>query len=797
MKKILLVSLLLTLLLETKAQTTQNIRGNLTDKESKYPLIGVTVVILGSNPIIGTVTDQNGDYKLNAVPVGRYVLKITYLGYIEQTIPNVVVTSGKEVIMNFQLTESVTQMDEIVVKPVNDKTATNSEMAVVSARSFNLEEAMRYAGSRNDPARMAANFAGVSGASDGRNDIIIRGNSPLGLLWRMNGIEIPNPNHFGASGTTGGPVSMLNTNLLDKSDFMTAAFPANFGNATSGVFDLQMRNGNNEKREYLGQVGFNGFEFGAEGPFSKNSKASYLINYRYSTLGVFKAFGVNFGTGAAIPLYQDLSFKFNFPTKKYGKFTVFGMGGLSYIELLDSKADTTKKSANFYGNDGRDIYFTSNMGVVGASHEYFFNSSTYGKLVLAFSATSNTVRQDSVGRFLSTGSLNPNAIFTEYGNKFIQDRISLNYSINKKFNAKNTLNTGINIDRIGIDLKDSTIQTAPYGVWKKLRNSQGANFLLQAWVQWQHRFSERLTLNTGLHYQQFSLNNDYAIEPRLGIKYQLNDKMALNFGAGVHNQIQPLLVYYIQTRLPNGSYESNNKNLSFTNSNQFVLGFDYNFAPAWRLKAETYYQKLRNVPVTTFSSSFSMLNAGANFDPLGRDSLASNGSGQNYGFELTIEKFFSKGFYLLSSNSLFESKYTGSDGVERNTAFNGNFVFNILGGKEWKLGQKHTLSIDTKVTYAGGRRHTPINIEKSVAQSKTVYYDDQAFTLKYKDYFRTDVKIGFKRDGKRISQQWSVQIDNIFNTQNVFLEKYSVVENKLTTTNQLGLFIVPQYRILF
>jgi hypothetical protein len=330
-----------------------------------------------------------------------------------------------------------------------------------------------------------------------------------------------------------------------------------------------------------------------------------------------------------------------------------------------------------------------------------------------------------------------------------------------------------------------------------LRNSQGANFLFQAWVQWQHRFSERLTLNSGLHYQQFSLNNDYAIEPRLGIKYQLNDKMALNFGAGVHNQIQPLLIYYIQTRLPNGSYESNNKNLSFTNSNQFVLGFDYNFAPDWRLKAETYYQKLRNVPVTTFSSSYSMLNAGANFDPLGRDSLASNGSGQNYGFELTIEKFFSKGFYLLSSNSLFESKYTGSDGVERNTAFNGNFVFNILGGKEWRLGQKHTLSIDTKVTYAGGKRHTPINIEKSVAQSKTVYYDDQAFTLQYKDYFRTDIKIGFKRDGKRISQQWSLQIDNIFNTQNIFIEKYSVLENKLTTTNQLGLFIVPQYRILF
>ena len=338
---------------------------------------------------------------------------------------------------------------------------------------------------------------------------------------------------------------------------------------------------------------------------------------------------------------------------------------------------------------------------------------------------------------------------------------------------------------------------APYGVWKKLRDTQGSNFLFQAWLQWQHRFSERLTLNSGLHYQQFSLNNSYAIEPRLGLKYQLNDKMSFNFGAGVHNQIQPLVVYYIQTRQADGSYLSNNKNLGFTNSNQFVLGFDYNFAPNWRMKAETYYQKLRNVPVTTFSSSYSMLNAGADFNIPGRDSLASNGTGQNYGVELTIEKFFSDGFYLLSSNSLFQSKYTGSDGVERNTAFNGNFVFNILGGKEWRLDQKHTLSIDTKVTYAGGKRHTPINIHKSVAESKTVYYDHQAFTLQYKNYFRTDVKIGFKRDGKHISQQWSVQIDNIFNIQNVFIEKYNVADGKLTTTNQLGLFIVPQYRILF
>jgi hypothetical protein len=149
---------------------------------------------------------------------------------------------------------------------------------------------------------MASNFAGVSGANDARNDIIIRGNSPSGLLWQLEGLNIPNPNHFGSLSSTGGPVSMLNNNVLDKSDFMTSAFPAQYGNALSGVFDLSLRNGNNEKYEFLGQVGFNGFELGAEGPFSKNSKSSFLINYRYSTLALFQQIGINFGTGSATPI---------------------------------------------------------------------------------------------------------------------------------------------------------------------------------------------------------------------------------------------------------------------------------------------------------------------------------------------------------------------------------------------------------------------------------------------------------------------------------------------------------------
>lgn len=321
---------------------TQTVRGTITDKQSKEPLIGASIVWLDSSIFIGTTADINGNFRLNNIPVGRQSFKISFLGYRETVITSII-TSGKEVVLNIELEQSVVTAKAVTIVAEKQKDKPNNELTTVSARSFTIEETSRYAGSVGDPSRMAANYAGVSGANDSRNDIIIRGNSPTGLLWRLNGIEIPNPNHFGSLGTTGGPISILNNNVLDKSDFLTGAFPAEYGNVLAGVFDLQMRTGNNEKNEFMAQVGFNGFEAGAEGPISKKQGSSYLINYRYSTLGVFSALGINFGTGTAVPKYQDVSFNINLPTNKAGKFTLFGMGGISGIEVLEKDRDTTKK----------------------------------------------------------------------------------------------------------------------------------------------------------------------------------------------------------------------------------------------------------------------------------------------------------------------------------------------------------------------------------------------------------------------------------------------------------------------
>ncbi|MBC7389336.1 MAG: TonB-dependent receptor [Opitutaceae bacterium] len=790
MKKTLLISFLILSVFVAKAQQgIQVIRGSVKDQQSKYQIPGAVITIIGSDPLIGTTTDENGDFRLENVPLGRHNLKISYLGYSEKIIPNVLVQQGKQTALLIELEELVLESEEVVITAETDKTQAINEMSTVSTRQFSREEAARYAGSLNDPSRMASNYAGVSGANDSRNDIVIRGNSPTGLLWRMEGLPIPNPNHFGSLGTTGGPVSILNYNQLANSDFMTGAFPAEYGNATSGVFDLQMRSGNNKKREYLGQIGLNGFEMGAEGPFSKKSRASYLINYRYSTLSFFKAIGINFGTGQSVPQYQDLSFKVDLPTKKLGRFTLFTILGDSYIEFLESNLDTTKGNANLYGNDGYDIYFRSRMGVSGLNHTIFLNSNTFIKSGISVSGATNAIRSDSL-------NLKTRTPLDNYNSSKNENRIVGTIQFNKKFSAKNTLHAGTYITNIIFNY-DERLYKRPQNEWRSLSRSDGSSILSEIFAQWKHRFSDKLSTNVGLHYQYFAYNNASALEPRMGLKWQFKTKQSLNFGLGLHNQLQPMPVYFISTRRPDGTYSLTNKDLGFTQSSQVILGYDNNISANWRIKLETYFQYLNNVPVETKSSSYSLLNFGADFSNPDVDSLVNKGTGKNYGVELTIERFLSNGFYLLSTNSLFDSKYTGSDGVERNTAFNGRYVQNFLAGKEFKLNRRYTFITDIKLTFAGGKRILPVDLEKSKIKGTQVNDTRNPYVDQLPAYFRPDLKLSMRREGKKITQELVLSLQNVINRQNLFTRNYSRKDGVMKDVYQLGFFPVPQYRVLF
>jgi hypothetical protein len=763
---------------------TQTIKGIILDEQSGNILRDATVIVDGFASS-GAVTDSLGNFRLKNIPVGRQTVRVTLMGYEEVIIRNIEVTSSKEVVLEIKLKERIKKLDEVVIRSTRQKNRALNEAAVVSARQLSVDEAVRYSGTRNDPSRMAQNFAGVSGSNDARNDIIIRGNSPAGVLWRMEGIDIPNPNHYSTLGSTGGPVTILNTNTLKNSDFITSAFPAQYGNAVAGVFDLRMRNGNDEKYEFLGQMGFNGFELGAEGPVSKKSKSSFLINYRYSLVAVVQQLGLNVGTGSATPYYQDLNFKLNIPTKKAGTFSLFGLGGESHIKFEAIDED------NLYStNDGslRERNFKSLTGVTGLTHTYFFNPTTSGKLTLAVSGFDSKYREE----FYDTVLVDKTAFYK----KNSQVKYAAGYSINKKFNPKNQLTAGVIADINRLKLRNDYIPDGETTLITFFDAKQTAT-LLRGFANFNHRFSDKLSTNLGLYYQQFMLNDSRSIEPRWNLKYQFKPNQSLSFGAGLHSQAQPLEVYFYETKNGSGEIELTNKELDLVKSAHGVMGYDINFSKQLRFKAELYGQYIYDAAVEKTASSFSMLNAGADFYFPDKTDLVNDGEGYNYGIELTLERFLDKGFYYLLTASVFESKYRGSDNQWRNTAFNNNYVFNILGGKEIKINNRSSFGVDTKLAVAGGQRYTPFDVNASEAAGYVVFKENEAYSLRNDVYLRLDFKLSYNRNGKKATQKWYVDLQNMTNRDNLYLRTLNPKSGTVGEISQIGFFPNINYSITF
>jgi len=791
MKTILSISFFLLAAVATLAQT-QTIRGTLYDAASKTPLVGATITITDSRPFLGTVTDTDGRFRLTNVPVGRIRVKISSVGYEDLLLNEVVLNAGKEVVLDLPLTESVTNLSEVKVayNRSEDRLVTNNENVTVSGRPFNAAETARYAGSFGDPSRMAANFAGVNGANDSRNDIVVRGNSPASLLWRLDGVNIPNPNHFGALGTSGGPVSMLNNNLLAKSDFLTGAFPGEYANAVGSVFDVKLRRGNDEKHEFLTQVGFNGVEVGAEGPLSQKAnrqgrRASYLVNYRYSVFALLQNVGFQI---AGVPKYQDFTFKTDIPVGQRGNLSMWTLGGRSQISFLGKDVDTEKPDA--YGDENSNTrvkYFT---GIGAIAYEHRFTDRTYGKLTVSGSRTTPQFQGDTViyrnGKEIAQEISNAES-------EFSQNKLSINAFLSHKISAKDKVSGGVILDMIQYNLQNRQL----YPVAISSRNATGETSLLQVYSQWKHRFNNRMTLNTGLNLLRLQLNGSTALEPRAGLSYQLSPTSSINAGYGLHSQMQPILTYFYQTQQPNGTYALTNKNLDFTRSHHAVVGYERLIGGNLRLKLETYHQWLFDAPVEQTSSYYSLLTEGADFAPIDKGNLVNKGTGRNYGVEMTLERFFTNNYYFLLTTSLFESTYKGSDGIERNTPFNNQYVVNLLTGREFRLGRNNVFSINWKITTAGGRFITPINLEQSAAQGQAVNEYDRAFSKRQTPYFRTDLKIGYKINRARMTHEIAFDLQNLTNNQNILQQAYNPRTNRIGTAYQQGFLPVPFYRLTF
>jgi len=767
---------------------SQTVKGTIFDKQSQSPVIGASIVILNTQPLMGGSSDTKGRFSISGVAPGRYDIRVTFVGYKEIVIPNVMVTSGKEVILDIAIEENVKNLKAAVIKgnvkhrPINDLTS-------VSARTFSMEEVNRYAGGRSDPARLAANFAGVSTPDDSRNDIVIRGNSPTGVLWRIEGMNIPNPNHFSTVGTTGGPVSALNTNMLKNSDFFTSAFPAEYGNANAGVFDLGFRKGNSDKREHTIQFGMlTGMEAMTEGPINKEKGSSYLLAYRYSFTGIAQALGLSIGT-TATPFYQDLSFKITSGTSKLGRFTLFGLGGSSKIKFLHNKID----ESDLFADPTKDSYFTSDLGLGGIKHFIKVTEKSYINTVVGATYAGSDYNEDSIATSTSE-------VARIIENKTTRLHYNINSTFNSKVSSKLFIKAGVQAEVMNLKLFFRARQYTPY--WKQIWDFDDYTTLMQAYAHAKYNFNEKLTMNIGLHSQYLTLNESVSLEPRLGLNYKLTPKSTLSAGYGLHSQMQPTDVYFYRALKPDGTYDQSNMDLGFTRSHHTVVGYEVLPLKDWRVKVELYYQRLFNVPVTVTPGSFSMLNTGASFNPNTEGYLMNKGKGKNYGAELTVEKFFSKGYYGLFTGSIYESTYEGSDGVERNTAFNGKFVYNVLLGKEFKMGKakRNSFSIDMKATQAGGRYFTPVDLSASQAvRDQVLKGDEYAYTERNPDFFRMDIKAGFTVNSKKrkLSHSLFFDIQNVTNNKNVFAQRYNPVTKSVGTSYQIGLFPNFVYKVQF
>jgi len=784
---------------------TQNIRGVVVDTETKYPLIGAKVKVIDLETPLGGICDNNGNFIIENVPIGKHSVEISSIGYLNTTI-TVIVNSGKESIVTIYLEESSIIGKEVIVSG-RKKGEVINEMASVSATSFSVEETNRHAGSRGDPARMMSNYAGAQGTDDSRNDLVIRGNSPLGIIYRVEGVSIPNPNHFAVAGSTGGPVSILNNKFLDNSDFFMSAFPAEYGNSVAGVFDLRLRKGNDNLHEFSGQFGFLGTEVLFEGPLSKKSRASYLVMGRYSTLGLFDKVGLSYGTDA-VPLYGDGAFKFNFPFKKGGALSVWGIGGTSSISILIS--DQIEPAQDAFGEQDRDQLFGTDMATTGITYKKPINKKTFIKSTVSYSFHQQTTRHLYILR-----TLNPDTTWNYLADPF--DMMGYSYktnvgsaylSLNHKLNKKHVIKYGFNTDIYYLNMKDSirndiTDSTSSFFLRWDYQSTSPA-LLAQAFVQWKYKMSNRLTLNAGLHSQYFSLSNSVSpIEPRIGLKIATSDNSVLALGTGMHSQHHPLYIYAYHQLDTLGQKVYHNMNMDFIRSLHSVISFSTKIKKSMSFKTELYYQYLYNVPVTVNPSSFSVLNQGSGFARFFPDSLENTGSGYNYGIEFTVQKFFDKSFFFMTTLSLYDSKYVDSKGVTRSTDFNGNYIANGLVGKEFKLGKsdKHTMSLGLKVTYAGGKRYGNVNVPMSDSLKELVFLDSGYNENRFDDYFRLDAKINYTFNAKKVTHEFGLDLVNVLNWENVLGLTYTPnSDNPLepfAQRNQLGFLPIFYYKIDF
>lgn len=761
------------------------IRGTVKDAYTGKLLSGAKVTITNTTPLFEVACDDEGSFLIENVPTGRVSMQIAHQGYDMLAMVDVVLNEGKELVLDLELNPLTFRAAKVTISV--------PALSPMSGRSISAEETKRFAAVYFDPARVATAMPGVVQSDDQANHLVVRGNSPNGVLWRLEGLDILNPNHLTNAGTlgdrataAGGGTSILSTQLLGRSTFTTSAFTSQYGNALGGVFDIRFRPGNNKKHEFTAQAGLIGVEMAAEGPFSKQSKSSFLINYRYSTVGLLSLMGVPLGDEDI--RYQDLAFRLNFPTRKAGTFGIFGMGGLSSNKFTGQTEDSLVTSQK----DRFNINFISNMGATGLTHSITAGSKTLIKSAIGISGL-QTSRENI---FLQ----NPNNELPSEQDGLDQSRLSITSAVTHEIRGGLHLKAGAFANRIGYAINSRLRTPGTTDPLEVVALGEGSSWLLQPYTELNWRPVRAFELKAGLHAMYFTLNESKVLEPRALATIRLDHRQQIHVGFGLHSQIQLPGTYFslVSDSMGNPLGQAN-VDLDFSRARHYVLNYDRYFGTHFRGRIEGYYQQLFQIPiVNNMQSTVSAINLMEGY--VSRP-LINAGTGRNYGLELNLERLLYRNYYFLLSGTLYRSLYTAGDGIERASRYDGRFATAFSAGYEWdresKKGKQQIFGLNLRTIYRGGMREMPVDLDASRAALRTVYDETNGFTQQLPNYFRLDIRFTFKRNRPGYTSTLGVDIQNAINTQNASYYYYDFELDEVLTRYQLGIIPLLSYRMEF
>ncbi len=754
-----LLLFLLLLGITTKQSYAQvELSGIVRASETLEVLGGATVTLLPLNQ--STITDKRGNFTFTELPPGRYQLRITYVGYQPYLLAELELEAGRSPFLEILLYPSTEILGEVVVKSTNS----NSAMRPLATHSLTLEETFRLPATFFDPARLAANYPGVIVANDQANALSIRGQTPNQVIWRVENLDLVNPNHTANAGTfsdrvtqSAGGVIILSAQTLDNSTIFKGNLPVGLNNTIGGLMDMELRKGAADESRQTLQVGLIGLEAALEGPIGKNQKTTYLTNYRYSTVGLLSNLGFDLGEEAIS--FQDLSFQLNFDLPKNGQLTFFGLGGLSE-NIFEAEPDSSlwKLEEDVYNRN-----FQSRMGATGISLVQPNGKKAILKGGAAFSGLKHERMVNSTEPAISVHRTANDTRLQSILSTYLQQQWALNNNLLK-------LGVRFNYQTDSIDFSENN----------RSINRNTSESIITSYAEFQAGIAPKWRANLGLNAVYYAGADRYLLEPRIDISHLINNKQHLLFSYALQSQS------YIQYSGEPGK------------AHHLNLSYQWRINRSLQLRSEFYYQYLFNIPIN-IGFNFSALNQ---VDQIADFELSNTGAGRNYGVELLLQQYFTKNQYLIVSSAIFESEYQLDGDDWYNTRFNSQYQLNLVYGKEWeKINEKQKnkrWGINLRLNLRGGFWENNIDESASRDARQTVFLRENDKLIQLPGFFRADLRIFYKiNNPKGLNSTLSLDIQNVSNNENAAFRYFDPLTMQIETKNQLSLIPILNYRIEF